>query len=141
MLNTPFGTIKIIADGIMLDYEAIPFSSQVRSIVAKPLAGCYRITVPTKNYHNIRCELEWSCEPIENTGSSGERFLCSEYEQGNTILTIGAEDENDAYKTVRYENGMGYNIVQPTDIVVFGIAWATDHEDGDVRTWLAADPS
>ena len=39
------------------------------------------------------------------------------------------------------ENGMGYNIVQPTEIVVFGIAWATDHEDGDVRTWLAADPS
>ena len=63
MLNTPFGTIKIIADGIMLDYEAIPFSSQVRSIVAKPLAGCYRITIPTENYHNIRCELEWSCEP------------------------------------------------------------------------------
>ena len=27
------------------------------------------------------------------------------------------------------------------NIVVFGIAWATDHEDGDVRTWLAADPS
>ena len=98
MLNTPLGSIKIIADGIMLDYEAIPFSSQVRSIVAKPLAGCYRITVPTKNYHNIRCELEWSCEPIENTGSSGERFLCSEYERGKTILTIGAEDENDACK-------------------------------------------
>ena len=114
----------------MLDYEAIPFSSQVRSIVAKPLAGCYRITIPTNNYHNIRCELEWSCEPFENTGSSGERFLCSEYERGN-----------DAYETVRYENGMGYNIAQPTDIVVFGIAWATDHEDGDVRTWLAADPS
>ena len=141
MLNTPFGLIKIIADGIMLDYEAIPFSSQVRSIVAKPLAGCYRITIPTENYHNIRCELEWSCESIENTGSSGERFLCSEYERGNTLLTIGAEDENDAYETVRYENGMGYNIVQPTDIVGFGIAWATDHEDGDVRTWLAADPS
>lgn len=56
-------------------------------------------------------------------------------------MTIGAEDENETYETVRYENGMGYNIVQPTEIVVFGIAWATDHEDGDVRTWLAADPS
>ena len=56
-------------------------------------------------------------------------------------MTIGAEDENDAYETVRYENGMGYNIIQPTKIVVFGIAWATDHKDGDVRTWLAADPS
>lgn len=65
MLNTPFGTIKIIADGIMLDYEAIPFSSKVRSIVAKPLAGCYRIPIPTEHYHNIRCELEWSCEPIK----------------------------------------------------------------------------
>ncbi len=25
MLNAPFGTIKIIADGIMLDYEAVLF--------------------------------------------------------------------------------------------------------------------
>lgn len=141
MLNTPFGTIKIIADGIMLDYEAIPFSSKVRSIVAKPLAGCYRITIPCADYRSIRCELEWRCEPIENTGSSGERFLCAEYERGNTILTIGVEDENAAYESVRYENGMGYNLLHPIEAIVFGVAWATDHEDGDVRTWLAADPN
>ena len=141
MLNTPFGTIKIIADGIMLDYEAVPFSSKIRSVIEKPLAGCYRITVLTENYQNIRCELEWSCEPIENTGASGERFLYAEYERGNTILTIGTEDENTAFESVRYENGMRYKLLQPIEAVVFGIAWATDHEDGDVRTWLAADPS
>ena len=39
------------------------------------------------------------------------------------------------------ENGMGYNIVQTIENVVLGITWATDHEDGDVRTWLAADPN
>ena len=68
MLNTPFGTIKIIAGGIMLDYDAMSFCSKVRSIVANPLAGCYRITVPTESYRNIRCELEWICNPIKNTG-------------------------------------------------------------------------
>lgn len=59
----------------------------------------------------------------------------------STILTIGIEDENASYESVRYENGRGYNLLQPIEAVVFGIAWATDHQDGDVRTWLAADPS
>ena len=78
---------------------------------------------------------------LMSTAHSGERFLCAEYEHGNTILTIGIEDENPAYESVRYENCMGYNLLQPIEAVVFGIAWATDHKNGDVRTWLAADPS
>ncbi len=141
MLITPFGTINITIDGKATDYEAVPYLCPCRSIMEKPLAGSYRITVPTKEHRLIRCELDWSCEPIENTGDSDERFLCAEFERGNTILTIGIEDENPAYESIRYPNGMGYHLKQPIEAVVFGVAFATDHEKGDVRTWLAADPT
>ena len=57
MLNTPFGTIKITADGIMLEYEAIPFCCQVRSVVSKPLAGCYRITVPNGTVRRLKTQV------------------------------------------------------------------------------------
>ena len=73
MLNTPFGTIKIIADGIMLDYEAVPYLCSAHSIIEKPLVGCYRITVLTEHNHNSCCELEWNCEPIEDMRASDER--------------------------------------------------------------------
>ncbi|MBE6895836.1 MAG: hypothetical protein E7477_01940 [Ruminococcaceae bacterium] len=140
MLNTPFGTIKITADGIMLEYEAIPFCCQVRSVVSKPLAGCYRITVPNENYRMIRCELEWNCSPIENTGSSGERYLCSEFVKDAVVLTIGAGDEMLDFETVRLDNGIEYICSPSVDKVMFGVSWTTDHEGQfDIRTQLATD--
>ena len=39
MLTTPFGRIKIIADGHEIAYEAIPYNSTVKAIKLQPLAG------------------------------------------------------------------------------------------------------
>ena len=57
-------------------------------------------------------------------------------------VTIGMEDDNSAFESLRTPNGLLYNIRQPIDKVTFGIAWATDYEGPyDVRTWYAADPT
>ena len=94
MLTTPFGRIKIIADGHEIAYEAIPYNSTVKSIKLQPLSGSYRITVPAWAYREIRCVVEWNCTPIENTGASGERYRDAEFIRGSDILTIGVEDES-----------------------------------------------
>ena len=140
MLAIPFGQIKIIADGHEIAYEAIPYNSTVKSIKLQPLAGSYRITVPAWAYREIRCVVDWNSTPIENTGASGERYRDAEFILGSDILTIGVEDENPAFDTERYPEGMGYILRERVESVTFGVAWADDYTDGDVRTWLAADP-
>ena len=140
MLTTPFGCIKIIADGHEIAYEAVPYECPVKSIRKQPLTGSYRITVPTESYREIRCVVDWNCIPIENTGASGERYRDAQFVRGSNILTIGVEDENPAFDTERYPDGMGYILRERVESVTFGVAWADDYTDGDVRIWLAADP-
>ena len=66
----------------------------------------------------------------------------AEFISDSIILTIGAEDENPAFETVRVEFGLEYRILNSVSEVVFGIAWATDYEgSSDCRTWFAADPT
>ena len=140
MLTTPFGQIKIIADGHEIAYEAVPYNSTVKSIKLQPLTGSYRITIPTGAYQEVRCVVDWNCKPIENTGASGERYREAQFIRKSNILTIGVEDENPAFDTERYPDGMGYILCESVESVTFGVAWADDYTDGDVRTWLAADP-
>ena len=140
MLTTPFGRIKIIADGQEIAYKPVPYQSNVKSIREHPLTGSCRITVPTGTYREIRCVVDWNCTPIENTGLSGERYRDAEFIRGSDILTVGVEDENHAFDTERYPAGMGYILRERVESVTFGVAWADDYTDGDVRTWLAADP-
>ena len=140
MLTTPFGRIKIIADGQEITYTPVPYQSNVKSIREQPLIGSYRITVPTEAYRKIRCVVDWNRTPIENTGASGERYRDAQFIRENNILTIGVEDENPAFDTERYPDGMGYILCERVESVTFGVAWADDYTDGDVRTWLASDP-
>ena len=140
MLTTPFGQIKIIADGHEIAYVAVPYECPVKSVKLQPLTGSYRITVPSWAHREIRCVVDWNCTPIENTGASGERYRDAQFIRENNILTIGVEDENPAFDTERYPDGMGYILCERVESVTFGIAWADDYTDGDVRTWLAADP-
>ena len=76
------------------------------------------------------------------SGSSGERYLCKEFEASTTMFAIGGEDENSAFESEQVKNGMEYHIVNKIDEVVFGVAWAIDYEGiDDVRVWFAADPT
>ncbi len=141
MLTTPLGKIKVYADGICIDYNATEYDFNRPPCKDKPVAGCYRIDINAQGRNAISCVVEL-IEPIPNTGASGEKYIDAEFIKDDTILTIGMEDENPAYESVRMEYGLQYNLLQSVDKVVFGIAWATDYEGiYDVRTWYAADPT
>ena len=142
MLETPFGKINILVDGVAIQYEARPFDYIKPPVKDKPIAGCYRIHIPVKNYCSVQCFLESENEKIEVSSSSGERYVCKEFEYETIMLAIGVEDENPAFEIERLENGMEYRMNTRVDEVVFGIAWATDYEGTDVvRIWFAADPT
>lgn len=142
MLKTPFGMIKICVDGVYTDYEAVAIDFTRPPCDKKPIAACYRIEIYAKNCGSIACILEPVDADIINTGDSGEDYLNAEFIKDKSILTIGIEDDNSAFESVRLPLGLQYNLNFPIDKVVFGIAWATDYErDGDVRTWFAADPT
>lgn len=142
MLITPFGPIKVYTDGVALDYEAVAHTYDRPPVKGHPIAGCYRIHAPAGEHRLIRCKVELSDTGIHNTGSSGECYADAEFVSGSKILTIGAEDENATFETVRTERGMEYRIHGSVAEVVFGIAWATDYEgSSDCRTWYAADPT
>ena len=142
MLSTPLGPIKVFADGTKLDCEVMEFTYDRPPVKGHPIAGCYRIHAPVGEHRSIRCEVELSDTRIVNTGASGERYVDAEFISDSIILTIGAEDENPAFETVRVEFGLEYRILNSVSEVVFGIAWATDYEGpSDCRTWYAADPT
>lgn len=142
MLFTPFGPIMVFVDDVMVDYEAVKHIFNRPPVKNHPIAGCYRIHVPTAGSRLIRCEVKLNDASIGNTGASGERYMDAEFISDTTILTIGAEDDSPAFETMQTEYGMEYRIHEAVDEVVFGIAWATDYEGAsDCRTWYAADPT
>ena len=142
MLQTPFGKINIVVDGVSIHYEAKTFDYIKPPVKDKPIAGCFRIHIPVETHHSIQCVLDLEGKNVDVSGSSGERYLCREFCAGTTMLAIGMEDENPAFESVRVENGMECCINGGIDEVVFGIAWATDYEGtDDVRVWFAADPT
>lgn len=142
MLITPFGPIKVFADDVEQGYEAVSHIYDRPPVKGHPIAGCYRIFVPTETHRSIRCELELNDPTISRTGDSGQEYLNAEFEKGTINLRIGAEDENPAFETVRTEFGMEYIIHTSVSEVIFGIAWATDYAGSyDARTWYAADPT
>lgn len=121
MLTTPWGMIKVYADGVCIDYKATEYDFNRPPCKDKPVAGCYRIEVDAKGRKIIGCVVEL-ITPICNTGASGEKYMDAEFIKGNTILTIGTEDESPAFESVRLECGLEYRLLQSIDKVVFGIA-------------------
>lgn len=104
MLMTPLGEIKIYVDGICVDFEATEYDFDRFPCKDKPIAGCYRIEVDAQEKGSIACVVEL-LDTIYNSGGSGERYLDAEFIKGNTILTIGMDDENPAFESVRLEHG------------------------------------
>lgn len=142
MLVTPLGVISIYADGVPADFEASEYLFDRHPCKEKPIAGCYRIEVDARGRSTVSCTIELYDQSLKNTGDSGQDYLNAEFISGNSILTIGMEDDNPAFESIRTRYGLQCNILQPIKKVVFGIAWATDYEGSDdVRTWYAADPT
>lgn len=142
MLPTPLGTVRILGDEAPVTFTPRKVSFDRSPVGDKPLDGCYRIKVETNKYHSISCVVELLDSSILNTGSSGERYMDAEFIRNSTILTIGMEDDNDTFQSVRLPTGLQYVLNEPVEYVTFGIAWATDYYGADdVRTWFAADPT
>lgn len=139
-LITPLGEILIYLDGILSDYEALPHCCSVRSVLKKPVGGCYIISVPVNHCQSVRCVVALDYPDLPNEGCSGERYWSSAFVKNNIILTIGAEDDNPHFETNQLRYGMEYILHSPMDAVTFAIAWATDYEGPfDIRTDLATD--
>ena len=142
MLETPFGKINILVDGVAIHYEARPFTYIKPPVKDNPIAGCYRIHIPVGDSRCIECTLDLKDATVDVSGSSGERYLCKEYLKDSIMLVIGVEDENPAFDSERVESGIQYRFNTRVDEVVFGIAWAMDYKGtDDVRVWFAADPT
>lgn len=142
VITTPFGPIRVYVDDKNLDYMPEEYVFDRPPVKGHPVAGCFRVRVPVGEYRSIRCEVELNDTTIRNAGASGECYADAEFIAGSNILTIGAEDENMAFDTIRTERGMEYRIRGLVDEVVFGIAWAADYEGAsDCRMWYAADPT
>ena len=142
MLLTTLGVIRILADGLCIEYDAKECCFDRSPVSEKPIVGCYRISVDAKKYRSVSCLLEFTGDAIPNSGSSGECYMTAEFIKEDVILTIGIEDENAAFASHRLPNGVRYDIIGECEKLHFGVAWATDYEGADdVRTWYAADPT
>lgn len=142
MLKTPFGMVRILADGRPVDYEAEPRAFSRPMTQEHPLAGCFRIPVSAEGYSEICCVLKHADFGTEALASSGECYQALEFVNGKRIVTIGAEADHPAFRTSATPDGIAISILEPTAQVVFGIAWADDYGGAtDVRTWFAADPT
>ena len=60
----------------------------------------------------------------------------AEFISGTTTLTIGAENENPAFDTVRTERGMEYRIHGSIIEGVFGIAFIINGCVGLLQNWM-----
>ena len=137
---TPLGEIYIYIDNVRSDYDYEQYSRNIRSLQEHPPAASYRIIVSKKDWRTIRCVVSLCDTEIPNNGSSGERYLCSEFVKDNIVLTIGAGDDNTDFDTIRLRYGVEYIRKNAIDTVMFGVAWATDYEGQyDIRTQLATD--
>ena len=139
MLTTPFGRIRILADGEPVQCAAVPFVFDRPMTRQRPLAGCYRVRVDAKGHRELRCVLE-GCAAA-GAASSGEEYHAMEFTEGSRKLTIGTESDRAGRSVVPVPGGICVTLSGDGAPVVFGIAWAEDHQgDPDVRTWFAADP-
>lgn len=139
-LITPLGEIRVYTDGVSTGYPVSPYHSQIRSLRENPPAGCWQIKVPAKTCKTISCVLVPDDDTMENFGSSGERFYCSEFAKDNVNLVIGAEGDHPSFDTRRLRFGMEYVLNAPVEEVSFGVAWVADYEGADdIRAYLAAD--
>ena len=86
MLETPLGKINILVDGVAIHYDARPFDYIKPPVKDYPIAGCYRIHIPGKNYCSVQCILELENEKVEASSSSGERYVCKEFEYESTMM-------------------------------------------------------
>lgn len=58
-----------------------------------------------------------------------------------TIGTIDYYDNNAPYEVRTLNNGLELIGIANESTVVIGVAWGNDYDDGDNRTYFAADPS
>lgn len=162
-LNTPFGEIAVLLDGLPINYAAQKGSDN--GVLLPDIKGRYQIEVnyiPDGREHSLSCVFSPVCK-YERTPESGERLECqSFYNLQRMKMSIGIECEADYIDGVRYSNGYDYDaeyldngmayIIMPgtkTERYVFGIAWIDDvgwdvplsEWKRDVQTWNAADPT
>ena len=161
-LQTPFGEIDIMIDGVAIPYEAKE-GSRLEGLCPNVL-GRYQISVtfvPDGKEHEISCTFSPSF-PYNRGIESGEDLECQGFYGNDRVkMSIGLEGETEYtpdgqrvsdrfdYDEDYLENGMAYLILEgtKTERYTFGIAWIDDvgwhdaDDERDTETWFAADPN
>lgn len=144
MLETPLGKIRILKNGIEVDYIEKQHTVNLPITEKNPLAGCFRIAVDFSENDTIICELD-SNENLSKGNSGGEDYACKVFNKDKIELVIGSFDEvNNCSSVCDYlENGLIFENLTTgeTSQLIFGISWVVDLFEDDNRTWLASDPS
>ena len=151
MIETPFGKIKITVNNKECKYEEIKtqkmkktYQWQMNPILIKynHLDGCYRVSIPCNKDDIIACELIPKIN-VEKYNDGGENYACKIFQKDKIQLTLGSFDVVNNCTCDFIDNGLIFNKLQgnETKEIVFGVAWVTDLEEDDNRTWFAADPS
>lgn len=142
-LCTPFGALNIYLDDQIVDYLPIATVPDYPVCKHQPLAACYRIFGAIKTGQTVRVVVE----PLQKCKSffdSGENYVCCVWQKSNLEMTIGTidyYDDNAPYEVRTLNNGLELIGIANESTVVIGVAWVNDYDDGDNRTYFAADPS
>ena len=138
MIQTPIGIIRVFADEKELAYSEMVSVQDVLLYNGERVDGRFRITVPARDFLRVWCVLETTLTPAVDTG---EGYFALRFERDALCLFLGGEDESDAFLTLQKGTGIEYRLSAPTETLTFGIAWTLETTEGDVRAWLAADPT
>lgn len=143
-ISTPFGKLNIYVDGAPINYLPIKLRYDRPPCKERPLSACYRIKGIVSNVSEVKCVIE-TTEDVDSSPESGEDYICTTLTKDNVMLTVGTEapsyGKTSKYSVRHIENGLIFTDFSEKTKLILGVAWVTDADDYDTRTWYAADPT
>jgi len=146
MLKTSLGTVEVLVNGQKYAYKSTKLKNKGGQF---SVDGRYKITVDVPIVCDdivVECVLiDYMVDAIKGCKESGERLALISFDYGNTMLSIGTEDEI-PYTYCDYTDcGLRITVSKQADLrqLIFGVAWVAmqDIEKESNYTWFAADPT
>lgn len=158
-LKTPLGDIKILLDGLEMEFELEQkYSKAFPEVTTYHLKYNYRYEGKSQVLKCILCDTE-----IQGYSESGERLETVAFDSKDPLvrLSIGIEGEFVGYITndsgeyipcyeadvmfdgAVIENGLEIEIKNnDTNEYIFSVAWMSDYNfENEYKTWFMADPA
>jgi len=146
MLLTPLGEIKLLVNGLEVEYEAIEIE---KDRLCQEVDGRYMILFEVKSENNMK-EITCCIPGLDSKGytESGEMLEAIAFYKDDIKLTIGVVGEfnypfyQQDYNGIYLDNGIQYilfpNFTSRT--IKFGVCWIQPvTEDNDIQTHFGVD--